>query len=167
MAIRNIIKIGHPTLNEISEPIVLFKEKYLCDLISDLCDTLDFANGSGLAAPQINVSKRVIVFGSNNPLRRFKLQVIPRTVLINPEYIVLDKTIINNPESCLSIPGFKANIKRYKTIQYCGYTINNEYYEIVATDWHAALFQHELDHLNGILLINRVENQNDFGYEKT
>eukprot|EP00596_Hydrurales_sp_CCMP1899_P007234 CAMPEP_0119050740 /NCGR_PEP_ID=MMETSP1177-20130426/71437_1 /TAXON_ID=2985 /ORGANISM="Ochromonas sp, Strain CCMP1899" /LENGTH=191 /DNA_ID=CAMNT_0007029465 /DNA_START=92 /DNA_END=667 /DNA_ORIENTATION=+ len=121
------------------------------NLISDMVATMYAAPGVGLAAPQIRILKRIIVFYL--PASRDDLDGvgIPLTVLINPNMEIIDETILKDFEGCLSVPGKRGKVGRAKKIKYSGLDANGEYMERIAEGWHARIFQHEYDHLNGIL----------------
>jgi peptide deformylase len=143
---------SEPLLRTVSEAVDPreFNTDALNGTVADMIKTMYYAKGIGLAAPQVRIMKRMMVFYL--PAARDEAQVgVPLTVLINPEMEVIDTQSIVDYEGCLSVPGMRGKVARYKSIKYKGYSEKGELVERVAHGWHARLFQHEFDHLNGIL----------------
>ena len=120
-------------------------------LIVDMLATMKFANGIGLAAPQISVSLRIMVFYLPAARDDINNVGVPETVLINPIIKPLNDETVVDFEGCLSVPGFRGQVKRFKRISYTGFNQFGEFIERIAEGWHARLVQHEFDHLNGVL----------------
>ena len=132
------------------------------DLVNDMIATMNSARGIGLAAPQVLVRKRIIIFSLPTDRDEFNPQGVPLTALVNPEIVtIVDDTPIVDYEGCLSVPDKRGKVSRPSKIIYKGYDpINKKYIEREAIGWHARVFLHELDHLNGILYPD-VMNQKD------
>ena len=164
MAVRPILRIGDPRLREISQPVEAFDTPELHELIEDMFDTMEAADGAGLAAPQIGVLKRVMIFGVDENPRYPDAQSVPRTILINPEYTVVSDEIDGYWEGCLSVPGMRGYVERPAKIQYRGYDELGMLIEREAVGFHATVFQHEYDHLDGILYTDRLDDPKMFGF---
>ena len=164
MAVRPILRIGDPRLREISQPVEAFDTPELHELIEDMFDTMEAADGAGLAAPQIGVLRRVMIFGVNENPRYPDAESVPRTILINPEYTVVSDEIDGYWEGCLSVPGMRGYVERPAKIQYRGYDELGMLIEREAVGFHATVFQHEYDHLDGILYTDRLDDPKMFGF---
>lgn len=159
MGIKKILKMGHPLLREKS--ISLTTDEILCDetkqLIQDLVETMENANGLGLAAPQIGVLKQVAVIklSQNNP--RYQIEQDSETFIIfNPTIKILESPLQGYWEGCLSIPGIKGYVERpsHIIVNYQDETAQHKSIEL--SGFLATVFQHELDHLTGTLYIDRI-----------
>lgn len=164
MAEQEILKMGNPILREIAEPIKEFNTPELSQLIEDMKDTMIANDGVGLAAIQIGILKRVIIFGFEESSRYPQSPAIPMTVLINPSFKSLETESEPGWEGCLSIPGMRGLVPRSKKIQYSGYDFLGKKITREVSDFHARVFQHELDHLDGLLYIDKIENYANFGF---
>jgi peptide deformylase len=158
--------MGDPRLIRKAAPVEAFDTDDLHALVRDLWETMDAYQGIGIAAPQIGVEQRVIVFGLEESARYPEAEPVPRTVLVNPEYEVIGEEYEEVWDGCLSVPGLRGLIPRYKRIRYWGYAANGEYVERTAEDTHAMVVQHECDHLDGILYPRRIRDLRNFGFEK-
>jgi len=165
MAVQKVIKMGHPLLFQRASKVENFNTPELDKLIIDMKDTMDELNGAGLAAPQIAVSLRIMIFGITENPRYPDIESVPETVLINPEITILDSEKESAWEGCLSVPHMRGLVPRYKSIKYRGYDQTGELIEHEASGFHARVVQHELDHLDGILYPQRIENMQNFGFE--
>lgn len=165
MAVQKVIKMGHPLLFQQAKKVENFNTPELDNLLVDMKDTMDDLNGAGLAAPQIAVSLRVIIFGVAENPRYPDVEHVPETILINPEITILDSEKESDWEGCLSVPHMRGLVPRYKSIRYRGYNQKGELIERDANGFHARVVQHELDHLDGILYPQRIENMQNFGFE--
>ncbi len=166
MAVKNVLRMGHPLLLETATPVAEFNTPALDALLDDMFDTMSVENGVGLAAPQIGVSQRIIIFGLEENQRYPEMQSIPMTVLINPEIELLTSEMESGWEGCLSVPGMRGLVPRYRQIRYRGFDQNGKKIEREAEGFHARVVQHELDHLNGILYPQRIEDMRMFGFEQ-
>lgn len=157
-------EVGDPVLSKISEEIDVEKvnEKIL-DIIEDLKTTLEFGTGLGIAAPQIGVNKRIIVIGTNEENKNYTItEKIPITAMINPSWKKLSEDTDIQYEGCLSVPNIRGKVERYKEIELTYYTENGEKIVKEVTGFFARLIQHECDHLDGIVFLERVKAHNGF-----
>jgi peptide deformylase len=167
MAIRPILKMGDPRLLEPSLPVAEFGTASLKILVDDMFDTMRAYNGAGLAAPQIAEPLQVVIFGFEKNQRYPDAPPVPETVLINPEIIALDEETENGWEGCLSVPGLRGEVPRFRTIRYTGYTMDGDRIDRVAEGFHARVVQHECDHLHGILYPTKINDLKRFGFTDT
>ena len=165
MAVRPILRIGDPRLRVVSEPVTAFDTPELHALVEDMFDTMAAADGAGLAAPQIAVPKRVMVFGIEHNPRYPDAEAVPTTVLVNPEYEVTDDTPVSGWEACLSVPGMRGWVPRHSGIRYRGFDPYGEPITRDVAGFHAIVFQHEYDHLDGVLYPDRIVERDRFGFE--
>ncbi len=165
MAVQKVIKMGHPLLLLPARKVEDFNTPELDKFLIDMKDTMDDLDGAGLAAPQIAVSLRIMIFGVAANPRYPDVESVPETVLINPEITILDSEKESDWEGCLSVPHMRGLVPRYKSIQYRGYNQKGELIEREASGFHARVVQHELDHLDGILYPQRIEDMRNFGFE--
>ena len=155
MALRKIYTFSEKVLRQEAETVDRFDDD-LKLLISDMVDTMREAPGVGLAAPQIGVSKRVIVveFGHEED------ESIPKQLyaVVNPEIVRLSEETVSGIEGCLSVPGFIGEVDRARIVTVKGQDSDGKPITIRAEGWLARIFQHEIDHVNGILYTDRAEN---------
>ena len=156
--------MGNPSLLATAQPVADFDTPELHALVDDLMDTMAAEDGAGLAAPQIGVGLRVVVFGFEHNERYPEADAVPRTVLVNPVIEPLSDDRDQGWEGCLSVPGLRGVVSRYTHIRYQGFdqfgnAINRETH-----DFHARVVQHECDHLDGILYPQRMTDMRFFGY---
>jgi len=166
LAVRQILRIGDPRLREVSQPVERFDTPELHDLVRDMFDTMAAADGAGLAAPQIGVPQRVMIFGVETNPRYPDAEAVPTTVLVNPEFETLDDTPTSGWEGCLSVPGMRGYVPRHTAVRYRGFDQFGNAVERVAQGFHAVVFQHEFDHLDGILYPDRIVDRTLFGFEE-
>lgn len=163
--IHEILRMGDPRLLRVSRPIVRFDMPELHALVADLFDTMHHANGAGLAAPQIGVDQRVVIFGFPTTSQRYPdAEPVPETVLLNPVIEVDDANEHHDWEGCLSVPGLRGLVPRPERIRYRGFDPYGRPIERVATGFHARVVQHECDHLDGILYPMRMRDFTRFGF---
>jgi peptide deformylase len=165
MAIKRVLKMGDPVLYRAAEPVTEFNTVELDTLITDMFDTMAAQNGAGLAAPQIGVSQRVVIFGIEANPRYPGMQPVPTTVLINPQIEFLTADTDDAWEGCLSVPGLRGVVTRYTHLRYKGFDQRGTPIEREAQGFHARVVQHECDHLDGILYPMRLKDARLFGYE--
>jgi peptide deformylase len=165
MAIRDILKMGNPDLLKVSEPVD-FEKDDLTTLIEDMKETMKANDGAGLAAPQIGVFKRLVIFGFDTNDRYPEADSVPFTVLINPIITPLSDEKENGWEGCLSVPGLRGVVPRYTHIKYEGYDAEGNKIEREVEDFHARVVQHECDHLDGILYPMKIEDYRYFGFHE-
>ena len=164
MAIRPILRIGDPRLREVATPVEAFDTPELHELIEDMFETMEAADGAGLAATQIGVLKRVMIFSVDDNPRYPEADVVPTTVLVNPEFSVISDEIEGFWEGCLSVPGMRGYVERRARIKYTGFDQFGVLTEREAEGFHAVVFQHEYDHLDGILYTDRLADPKKFGF---
>lgn len=164
MAIKPILRMGDPRLLQCAEPITNFGSRELSDLLADMRDTMHAANGVGLAAPQIGVGLRVVLFGVEKNLRYPDAEEVPQTVLINPVITYLSGAMEEGWEGCLSVPGMRGRVPRYLKLRYQGRDENGAVIDRSVGGFHARVVQHECDHLDGILYPMRIRDLANFGF---
>lgn len=167
MAVRNVLKMGDPRLLQVSAPVKPVDAAMLKPLLDDMWDTMAAENGAGLAAPQIGVLQRVVIFGYEDNPRYPDAPSIPLTVLINPVITPLGNEIEQGWEGCLSVPGMRGLVPRYRQVRYQGVDADGNAIDREVSDFHARVVQHECDHLDGILYPFRIEDMAYFGYRET
>jgi peptide deformylase len=138
----------------------------LAALLADMRDTMAHLNGAGLAAPQIGVGLRVVIFGVKSNPRYPHVEDVPDTVLINPEIEILGDEVEEDWEGCLSVPGMRGAVPRYRRLRYAGFDEQGRRIERAAGDFHARVVQHECDHLDGILYPMRIRDFAKFGFNE-
>ena len=164
MAVRPVVRMGDPRLLEVSKRVEAFDTPELHALISDMEDTMHALNGAGLAAPQIGVQQQVVIFGVEKNPRYPDAEVVPYTVLVNPQLEALDDEIEAGWEGCLSVPGMRGLVPRYKRLRYRGVDQFGQAIDRTVSDFHARVVQHEVDHLMGILYPMRIDDMRNFGF---
>lgn len=164
MAVHEILKMGDPRLLRVARPVTEFGTPALKALIADMFETMAAANGAGLAAPQIGVDLRLVIFGYSKNVRYPDAPPVPPTVLINPVIEVLDGGRTEGWEGCLSVPGLRGVVARDERIRYSGFDADGQPIDRIADGFHARVVQHECDHLDGILYPMRVTDFTRFGY---
>ena len=165
MAIHAILKMGDPRLLRQAQPVTAFNTPELHGLIADMAETMAAAHGAGLAAPQIGVDLQLVIFGTDAPNPRYpEAPVVPRTVLINPVITPLGDEEEEGWEGCLSVPGLRGVVPRWKRIRYQGFAPDGSRVDREAEGFHARVVQHECDHLLGVLYPMRVRDFSRFGY---
>ena len=163
--IRAVLRMGDPRLLRVVEPVSLVPDAELDVLIADMLDTMRALDGAGLAAPQIGVGLRVVVFEVQANPRYPLAEPVPLTVLVNPEITPLGDEVAEDWEGCLSVPGLRGLVPRYEHIRYRGLAPDGSAVERTVSGFHARVVQHECDHLDGILYPRRIEDLAWFGYE--
>ena len=151
-------------LRERAKPVEAFGTAELRALLQDMQDTMAHKNGAGLAAPQIGVSQRVVIFGVDHNPRYPDAEEVPFTVLVNPKITMLTRDVEEDWEGCLSVPGMRGIVPRYTKLRYSGFDIEGNPIERVADGFHARVVQHECDHLDGILYPQRMTDLSRFGF---
>ena len=162
--IRDVLRMGDPRLLERSREVTAFDTPQLQALLADMRDTMKALNGAGLAAPQIGVLQRVVIFGVERNVRYPDAEPVPYTELVNPVITPLTDTREDGWEGCLSVPGLRGVVPRWTRIRYTGFDPQGNRIEREATDFHARVVQHECDHLDGILYPMRIEDFSRFGF---
>ena len=165
MTVRRVLKMGDPLLYHKAEPVREFNTPALDALIVDMFETMAALNGAGLAAPQIGVSQRVVIFGVESNPRYPDVEPVPTTVLINPVLTPIGNETDDGWEGCLSVPGLRGLVSRYKKLRYTGFDQHGQPIDRTVSDFHARVAQHECDHLDGILYPMRLRDIRMLGFE--
>ena len=165
MGVRSILKMGDPRLLRVSRPVSAFGTQDLRALVADMQDSMLAARGAGLAAPQIGVDLQVVIFGSNEPNPRYPGRpLVPPTVLINPVLTPLGEEQESDWEGCLSVPGLRGLVPRWRRVRYQGVDIDGAPIDRSVEGFHARVVQHECDHLAGMLYPMRMVDFSQFGF---
>ncbi|HWM42934.1 MAG TPA: peptide deformylase [Burkholderiales bacterium] len=164
--IRDVLRMGDPRLWQKSLPVAQFNTKELDELLRDMRDTMAHLNGAGLAAPQIAVPLRVVIFGVTANPRYPGIDPVPDTVLINPVLTPLSDEMEEGWEGCLSVPGMRGWVPRFHKLKYSGFDEHGKQFEREVEGFHARVVQHEVDHLDGVLYPMRIRNLTKFGFNE-
>ncbi len=164
MSVKTVLRMGDPRLSQIAKPVTDFNSAELDALIADMFDTMQAEAGVGLAAPQIGVDQRLVVFGFDNNPRYPDAAALPKSVLINPVITPLDDRSEDDWEGCLSVPGMRGLVPRFSRIRYTGFDASGGTIDVIAEGFHARVIQHECDHLDGILYPQRMRDMQSFGF---
>lgn len=164
MAVRRVLKMGEPLLRQVASPVKSFDAE-LAVLVSDMDETMRALSGAGIAAPQIGVSARVVIFELTDNPRYPHLTPVPYTVLVNPLITPLGEEQEEGWEGCLSVPGMRGLVPRFRRLRYQGFDALGAPIDRTVEGFHARVVQHEVDHLDGILFPQRVRDLRNFGFE--
>lgn len=156
--------MGDPRLLQPSVPVTAFGTTELQTLIDDLHETMIAAHGAGLAAPQIGVARRVVIFGGSPSVRYPEADAVPYTVLINPLLQPLGDAMEDAWEGCLSVPGMRGLVPRHLSLRYSGFDPAGVRIQREVQGFHARVVQHEVDHLDGVLYPLRIRDLRNFGF---
>lgn len=156
--------MGDPRLWQQARPVDSFDTPQLHALIADMQETMTHLNGAGLAAPQIGVDWRLVIFGFDSNPRYPDAESVPLTVLLNPLLTPLSEEIEDGWEGCLSVPGLRGLVPRWRHLRYSGFDQFGKPLERVVEGFHARVVQHECDHLDGILYPSRIRDFRCFGF---
>ncbi|HSS69445.1 MAG TPA: peptide deformylase [Casimicrobiaceae bacterium] len=162
--IREILRMGDPRLLERAKPVSQFGTPELRALLADMRETMIAANGAGLAAPQIGVGLRVVIFGFEHNQRYPDAEPVPYTELVNPVLTPLTTDMEEDWEGCLSVPGLRGRVPRFTLLRYTGFDPDGTPIAREVEGFHARVVQHEVDHLDGVLYPMRIRNMRTFGY---
>ncbi|NTW52062.1 MAG: peptide deformylase [Chlorobiaceae bacterium] len=165
-AIRTIAQMGHPILRQVSTGIVCMEDPDIRLLANDLLETAIQSKGVGLAAPQVFESLRMIVIASRPSVRYPHAPELPPVVMVNPELLWASNEKESGWEGCLSIPGLRGLVPRHLRIGVRYLTMDGEEKDVEYEGFPARVFQHEFDHLQGVLFIDRLESLNDLVTEQ-
>lgn len=165
MAVRPVLRMGHPILRQVAAPVERYGTRELEALGEDMLDTMRALNGAGIAAPQIGVSLRVVLFEVARNPRYPDAEPVPRTFLVNPVLEPLGEEREDGWEGCLSVPGLRGLVPRYRHLHYRGYDLHGLPIDRTVSGFHARVVQHEVDHLDGILYPMRIPDLRNLGYE--
>ncbi|MDP3609179.1 MAG: peptide deformylase [Methylophilus sp.] len=164
MTIKTVLKMGDPILLQKAAEVTRFDTPELHALIQDMQDTMAHMNGAGIAAPQIGLSLRVVIFGVGSNPRYPDAEQVPYTVLINPTLRPIGDAQEDGWEGCLSVPGLRGVVPRYERLHYTGFDQYGKPIDRLVSGFHARVVQHECDHLDGILYPMRIQDLTKFGY---
>ncbi len=162
--IRDILRMGDPRLLERSREVEALDTPELHALVADMFDTMEAAGGVGLAAPQIGVGLRVVIFGFESSERYPDAPAVPQTVLVNPVLEFIGDEMEDGWEGCLSVPGLRGVVPRHHRLRYSGFDPHGQRIEREVEGFHARVVQHECDHLDGRLYPMRVTDFSRFGF---
>jgi len=166
MAVRPVLRMGDPRLLRVSQSVDAFDTPELHELVRDMEETMRALSGAGLAAPQISVGLQVVIFGVEFNARYPEAEPVPYTVLVNPELEPVGEDMQEGWEGCLSVPGMRGLVPRYKRLRYRGFDHYGKPIDRIVSDFHARVVQHEVDHLMGILYPMRVRDMRSFGFTR-
>ena len=163
-----VIKMGHPVLRqeavEISkEEIANEKFQYFIDI---LIQTMREHDGAGIAAPQVGILKRIFVMEMEENTRYPDKESFPLEIVINPIIKAIGNTVQDSWEGCLSIPGIRGRLKRFETVELSGLDRNGNAFKKTLTGFASVVAQHELDHLDGKLFIDRMESMETLSFQE-
>ena len=164
MTVRSILRMGDPRLLEVARPVADPQTPAIRTLIQDMFDTMNAVGGVGLAAPQIGVGLQVVIFGFEKSERYPDAPPVPQTILINPVITPLDEDEELGWEGCLSVPGLRGEVPRFKRIRYQGIDEHGNAIDRTVEGFHARVVQHECDHLVGKLYPMRMRDMSRFGF---
>ena len=164
MAIRPVLRMGDALLLQSAADVEAFDTPELHELINDMQDTMQYMNGAGIAAPQIGVSQRVVIFGVGHNPRYPDAEQVPYTILINPVLTFVGDEMEDGWEGCLSVPGMRGIVSRYQRLHYKGFDQYGQVIDRLVSGFHARVVQHECDHLDGVLYPMRIQDLRKFGY---
>lgn len=164
MTVRTLLRMGDPRLLETARPVAEFGTAELDELIRDMFDTMADAGGVGLAAPQIGVGLRVVIFGFDSSERYPEAEPVPMTILLNPVVTPLTEEEELGFEGCLSVPGLRGEVPRFRRIRYQGFDPRGGAIDRTVEGFHARVVQHECDHLLGMLYPMRMRDLRRLGY---
>jgi peptide deformylase len=164
MATKEVLRMGDARLLRRAEEVRMFDTAELHTLLADMRDTMHAMDGVGLAAPQIGVNLRVVIFEVSKNPRYPDAETVPQTVLINPVLTPLSDAMEDGWEGCLSVPGMRGLVPRYTHLRYQGRDEYGALIDRTVSGFHARVVQHECDHLDGILYPMRIRDMKDFGF---
>jgi peptide deformylase len=156
--------MGHPLLRQVAAPVRDFGTRELRELVADMDDTMRALDGAGLAAPQIGAPLRVVIFEVRGNPRYPDAGEVPYTVLVNPVLEPLGEELEDGWEGCLSVPGLRGVVPRFRRLRYRGRDLDGNPIDRTVEGFHARVVQHEVDHLDGILYPMRIRDLRDFGF---
>lgn len=162
--IKDVVRMGDPRLLEVSKKVTQFDTPELHALLADMHETMEALDGAGIAAPQIGVNLQVSIFGVTRNPRYPDAEEVPYTVLINPVLTPLSDEMEEGWEGCLSVPGMRGLVPRYKQLRYQGFDQYGKPIDRSVDGFHARVVQHEVDHLMGVLYPMRIKNMRSFGF---
>ena len=169
MAVRKIIRMGHPGLRHVARNLTPdeLQSEAVQRLVADMIDTLEDYSGIGLAAPQVNEPVRLAIVEIKGGSSRYgDLESMPLTVFANPHYEVLDEVVAGAWEGCLSIPGLRGYVERPQHIRVSYQDLDGQSHNLELQGFMATVFQHEFDHLDGLLFVDRMKDLSKLVFEE-
>lgn len=166
MAVLEVIRLGHPVLRQVATAYTPaeIRAPETRAFVRDMLETMEAYDGAGLAAPQVAVSRRMFVYGVEANPRYPDAEVVPRTILFNPEWERLGDETELEWEGCLSLPGLRGQVRRFNHIRVRALDPEGGPLEFEAHGFHARVFQHEFDHLDGVTFVDRMEDMSTLAY---
>ncbi len=166
MAVLKIAHLGHPILRQVAEPV---SPEAICSpamqqLIDDMLETMEDHDGAGLAAPQVHVSRRVVIYGVDENPRYPDAESIPLTVLVNPRITPLGEEQDEDWEGCLSVPDLRGRVPRFTHVRVAAYGRDGKPLRFDAEGFHARVVQHECDHLDGKVYLDRMRSMETLSF---
>ena len=164
--ILKVARLGFPSLRTAASPVPVaqIKTKEFQQLIDDMIETMYEYNGVGLAAPQVHLPIQLAVLEVHNHPRYPEMPDVPLTVLVNPVVTILDKSFVEDWEGCLSVPELRGRVPRFKQLRVKALDRNADPIEIIASDFHARVIQHETDQLKGEVYLDRMPDLRALGF---
>ncbi len=164
--ILKVARLGYPSIRTVAAPVAIdqIKTHDFQKLIDDMVATMHEYSGVGLAAPQVHLPIQLAVLEVENHPRYPEMPSVPLTVLINPVVAIVDSTLIDEFEGCLSIPDLRGRVPRFKELRVTALDRNADPLDFVATDFHARVIQHETDHLKGEVYLDRMPDLRSLGF---
>jgi peptide deformylase len=161
MTENTVLQLGNPLLRQIATPVTVFNSPEFLDCLSSMQTLMESGNGVGIAAPQIGVAMQIVIVASRPTNRYPDAPEMPATILCNPQLEILDPNLIKGWEGCLSVPGIRALVPRYQAIRVRFQDREGKSQQIDLKDFPARVFQHEFDHLQGLVYLDRIESSRD------
>jgi peptide deformylase len=166
MAVLKVARLGHPVLRRIAEPVSpeAIRSPEIQHLIDDMLETMADHDGAGLAAPQVHVSRRVVIYGVEHNPRYPDAEPVPMTVLVNPRLTPVGTEQAEDWEGCLSVPDLRGMVPRYATVRVEASDRDGRPLGFTATGFHARVVQHECDHLDGRVYLDRMRSMETLSF---
>ncbi len=166
MAVLKVAHLGHPVLRKVAEPVSpeAIRSPDVQRLIDDMFETMGDHDGAGLAAPQVHVSRRVVIYGVEHNPRYPDAEAVPPTVLINPRIIPVGSEQEEDWEGCLSVPDLRGMVPRHTTVRVEASDREGKRLRFTATGFHARVVQHEYDHLDGRVYLDRMRSMETLSF---
>jgi peptide deformylase len=166
MAVLKVARLGHPVLRRVAEPVSpeAIRSPDIQRLIDDMLETMDDQDGAGLAAPQVHVSRRVVIYGVEANPRYPDAEPVPLTVLVNPRLTPIGDEQEEDWEGCLSVPDLRGMVPRWTAVRVEGFDRGGQRVHFTATAFHARVVQHECDHLDGRVYLDRMRSMETLSF---
>jgi peptide deformylase len=166
MAILKVARLGHPILRRVAEPVSpeAIGAPEIQQLIDDMLETMDEYDGAGLAAPQVHVSRRIVIYGVRENPRYPDAEEVPLTVLVNPTITPATTEMAEDWEGCLSVPDLRGQVPRFTRVTVEAYGRDGRRLRFAANGFHARVVQHECDHLDGVVYLDRMRSMDSLSF---